>query len=30
MIKNKDEKCFIYCYIKKHLNPMNKHAERVS
>ena len=29
-IKNKDEKCFIYCYIRKYLNPVNKHAERVS
>ena len=30
VIKNKDEKCFIYCYIRKYLNPVNKHAERVS
>ena len=30
VIKNKDEKFFIYCYIKKYLNPVNKHAERVS
>ena len=30
VIKNKDEKCFIYCYIRKFLNPINKHAERVS
>ena len=30
VIKNKDEKCFIYCYIRKYLNPINKHAERVS
>ena len=29
-IKNKDEKCFIYCYIRKFLNPIIKHAERVS
>ena len=29
-IKNKDEKCFIYCYIRKYLNPVNKHSERVS
>ena len=28
--KNKDEKCFIYCYIRKYLNPIDKHAERVS
>ena len=27
--KNKDEKCFIYCYIRKFLNPDNKHSERV-
>ena len=30
VIKNKDEKCFIYCYIRKFLNPINKHAEGVS
>ena len=30
VIKNKDEKCFIYCYIRKYLNHVNKHAERVS
>ena len=30
VIKNKDEKCFTYCYIRKFLNPINKHAERVS
>ena len=30
IIKNKDEKCFIYCYIRKYLNPANKHAKRVS
>ena len=30
VIKNKYEKCFIYCYIRKYLNPVNKHAERVS
>ena len=30
VIKNKDEKCFIYCYIRKYLNPVNKHGERVS
>ena len=30
VIKNKDEKCFIYRYIRKFLNPINKHAERVS
>ena len=30
IIKNKDEKCFIYCYIRKFLNPVNKHAERIS
>ena len=30
VIKNKDEKCFIYCYIRKYLNPVNKHSERVS
>ena len=30
VIKNKDEKCFIYCYIRKYLNPVNKHSERLS
>ena len=30
IIKNKDEKCFIYCYIRKFLNPVTKHSERVS
>ena len=29
MIKNKDQKCFLYCYIRKFLNPVNKHGERV-
>ena len=30
IIKNKDLKCFLYCYIRKFLNPVNKHSERVS
>ena len=30
IIKNKDQKCFLYCYIRKFLNPVNKHSERVS
>ena len=30
IIKNTDEKCFLYCYIRKYLNAVNKHAERVS
>ena len=30
IIKNKDQKCFIYCYIRKFLNPVIKHGERVS
>ena len=30
IIKNKDEKCFIYNYIRKYLNPVNKHQDRVS
>ena len=30
IIKNKDLKCFIYCYIRKFLNPVKKHGERVS
>ena len=29
IIKNKDEKCFIYCYIKKYLRNDNKHPERI-
>ena len=30
IIKNKDQKCFLYCYIRKFLNPVNKHGERIS
>ena len=30
MIENKDEKCFIYCYIRKYINPVNTHSERAS
>ena len=30
IIKNKDGKCFIYCYIRKYLRQDNKHPERVS
>ena len=30
VIKNKDEKCFIYNYIRKFLNPVNNHQDRVS
>ena len=30
IIKNKDEKCFIYCYIRKFLNPVDNHKDRVS
>ena len=30
IIKNKDQKCFLYCYIRKFLNPVNKHGKRVS
>ena len=30
IIKNKGEKCFIYCYIRKYLRQDNKHPERVS
>ena len=29
VIKNKDQKCFIYCYIRKFLNPVNNHSDRV-
>ena len=30
IIKNRDDKCFLYCYIRKHLNFVKKHGERVS
>ena len=30
IIKNKDQKCFIYCYIRKFLNNVNKHQDRFS
>ena len=30
VIRNRDQKCFLYCYIRKYLNPVNKHGERVS
>ena len=30
VIKNKDEKFFIYCYIGKYLRQVNKHPDRVS
>ena len=30
VIKNKDEKCFIYNYIRRFLNNVNKHQDRVS
>ena len=30
IIKNKDLKCFIYCYIRKFLNPVKKNSERVN
>ena len=30
IIKNQDDKCFLYCYIRKHLNLVKKHGERVS
>ena len=30
IIKNRDEKCMLYCFIRKYLNPVNKHSERVS
>ena len=30
IIKNKDQKCFIYCCIRKFLNNVNKHQDRVS
>ena len=30
IIKNNDQKCFIYCYIRSFLNQITKHKERVS
>ena len=30
VIKSKDQKCFIYCYIRKFLNPVDNHKDRVS
>ena len=30
IIQNKDKKFFLYCYIRKYLNPVKKHSERVS
>ena len=30
IIKNKDQKCFIYNYVRKYLNPVNNHKDRVS
>ena len=30
IIKNKDKKCIFYCYIRKYLNPVKKHSERVN
>ena len=30
VIKNKDQKCFIYNYIRKYLNPVNYHKDRIS
>ena len=29
VIKNKDQKCFVYCYIRKYLNPVNNHKDRI-
>ena len=30
IIKNKDQKCFIYNYVRKYLNPVNNHKDRIS
>ena len=30
IIKSKDQKCFIYCYVRKFLNPVDNHKDRVS
>ena len=29
IIQNKDKKCFLYCYIRKYLNPVKSHSNRV-
>ena len=28
--QNKDKQCFLYCYIRKYLNPVKTHSNRVS
>ena len=30
IIQNKDKKCFLYCYLRKYLNPVKTHSNRVS
>ena len=30
IIQNKDKKCFLYCYIRKYLNAVTSHSNRVS
>ena len=30
VIKNKDQKCFLYCYIRKFLNNVDNHKDRIS
>ena len=30
IIQNKDKKCFLYCYIRKYLNTVKSHSNRVS
>ena len=30
VIKNKNEKCFIYCYIRKFLDNVDNHKDRIS
>ena len=30
VIKNKDQKCFIYNYVRKYLNPVNNYKDRVT
>ena len=30
IIQNQDQKCFLYCYIRKYLNPVKTHSNRVS
>ena len=30
ILKNNDDKCFLYCYIRKFLNPITKNSYRIT